>query len=123
MVRRGAPAAAAARRPGAALLRAPDGRRDRRVAGHFPRHCAQPGLPCPGKAPAALHATQGNDLREAGMSSNLEDRLTSTLARAADEAPLPATDPLDAVRGRQRRRRRHRATLAAACAVAVVAVG
>ncbi|MGC3862222.1 hypothetical protein ACPSM1_18745 [Micromonospora chersina] len=57
------------------------------------------------------------------MSNDLEEHLTRTLARAAEEAPVPGYDPVDAVRGRQRRRRRRRAALAAACAVVVAAVG
>ncbi|GAA1858547.1 hypothetical protein [Asanoa iriomotensis] len=57
------------------------------------------------------------------MNSDLEERLTSTLARAADAAPvLGGADPVAAVRARQRRRRRRRATLASACAVVVAAV-
>ncbi|MCW3813179.1 hypothetical protein ONA91_01730 [Micromonospora sp. DR5-3] len=55
------------------------------------------------------------------MISELEEHLTRTLASAADEAPVPAYDPVGAVRGRQRRRRHRRAGLAAACAVALVA--
>ncbi len=53
------------------------------------------------------------------MTSDLEERLTRALARAAEDAPLPAGDPVGAVRRRQRRRRRRRAGAAAACAVAV----
>ncbi|MGC1213764.1 MAG: hypothetical protein WA890_21165 [Micromonospora sp.] len=53
------------------------------------------------------------------MSSDLEEQLTQTLARAAEDAPVPGYDPVTFVRGRQRRRRRRRAGIAAACAVAV----
>lgn len=55
------------------------------------------------------------------MTSSLEEHLTRTLAAAADEAPLPAYDPVGAVRGLQRRRRRQRTALAAACTVALTA--
>ncbi|WP_319460477.1 hypothetical protein [Micromonospora sp. RTP1Z1] len=57
------------------------------------------------------------------MSNDIEERLTRTLAWAAEDVPVPGYDPVDAVRGRQRRRRRRRAILAAACAVVVAAVG
>lgn len=57
------------------------------------------------------------------MSTHLEDRLTSVLADAADVAPMPGYDPVDAVRGRQRRRRNRHVAVAAACAVAVATAG
>jgi hypothetical protein len=57
------------------------------------------------------------------MSTHLEDRLTSILADAADVAPVPGYDPVDAVRGRQRRRRNRHVAVAAACAVAVATAG
>lgn len=57
------------------------------------------------------------------MSTHLEDRLTGVLADAADTAPVPGYDPVEAVRGRQRRRRNRHMVVAAACAVAVAAVG
>lgn len=56
------------------------------------------------------------------MSSDLDEQLTRTLARAAEDAPMPGYDPVSEVRGRQRRRRRRRAGVAAVCAVAVATV-
>ncbi|GLH96732.1 hypothetical protein [Phytohabitans aurantiacus] len=57
------------------------------------------------------------------MSTHLEDRLASVLTDAAEAAPVPGYDPVEAVRGRQRRRRNRHAVVAAACAVAVAAAG
>lgn len=57
------------------------------------------------------------------MSTHLEDRLASVLTDAAEAAPVPGYDPVDAVRGRQRRRRNRHVVVAAACAVAVAAAG
>lgn len=56
------------------------------------------------------------------MSSDLDEQLTRTLARAAEDAPMPGYDPVSEVRSRQRRRRRRRAGIAAACAVALATV-
>lgn len=57
------------------------------------------------------------------MSTHLEDRLTGLLADAADTAPMPEYDPMEAVRGRQKRRRRRHVAVAAACAAAVATTG
>ncbi|MCW6004143.1 hypothetical protein K1W54_06055 [Micromonospora sp. CPCC 205371] len=57
------------------------------------------------------------------MSTHLEDRLSGVLADAADAAPVPGYDPVDAVRGRQRRRRNRHVAVAAACAVAGATAG
>ena len=55
------------------------------------------------------------------MSIDFEEQLTRTLEGAAERAPLPAGDPVAAVRMRQRRSRRRRAGIAVACVVAATA--
>src|SRR6185436_9472495 len=91
-----------ARRPRAALLRAAVGGRDRRGPRHLRRHREVPDQPGPGRAPRAHAGPPEPRNPRGGAMSDLDDELTRTLHRHAENLPGGPGAPLafDDVRGK-----------------------